>query len=485
MTAASTDIASTASVRWLDWQVDADAITELRRLVYVDEQSIDDDIVHHSHDSSGIHLGAVADGVLVALVSAWIFQTGDPHLDDLGLERVDGVTIQVGKRLERREVRRSGLSEDMTAWLVRQAYETYLPSRLMLILQGVHKTLETVYERTFLVHRHSAHGLPTDPRILMEGSGPDRLDAIYRRMRHMTTATTRIDNRRPSLVKHLADTGRTDQIGYERLDRENLYEAPLDLSAELPRLRHQSRLLAAVQAPILDGIAFPDATADPRTVVDLGTGPGDYLALTARHRKFAGYTVVGIEPSPRMRAIAHTDHPELTVTDGSAYRTGLPTGSVDVVTAQFVFIHLRNVDLALMEISRILAPGGVFHVVDVNDDGFVGPKAISDVVAAHASTHEGDRSVLSTLADRAEHFGLEVVALTHTPIHNTAREGIDIRDGAVHLDRAVAWSMLEFIGQRDATRELFESARTHYRDHDPRISFRIDSITFAARIPTE
>jgi ubiquinone/menaquinone biosynthesis C-methylase UbiE len=473
------NLASEVSVRWLDWNSHGDEILRLRRFVYVDEQSISDDIVSHPHDHDGLHLGAFRDGDLIAVVSGWILDPDDEHLLELELEPVDGPTVQVGKRLELPQYRSTGLTETMTAWLVQQTYEILLPGRLMLVLQGVHRSLETTYERIFRVSRHSEIGSGTDSRIIMAGSADHVLDEIHRTMRSM------VDEQRrrfpvkelPLLIRHLADENRLDVVRHDRLAHENLYVTPLDLESEIPRLRAQSRMLATVQDGILDGLPFPDgSTGRHLRLLDIGSGPGDYLSFLSAHPRFQGYQLAGIEPSLPMRNLSASEHPSLEVTDGTAYATGFPDSSLDVVTAHFVFIHLRSVDLALHEITRVLKPGGLLYVVDVNDDGFAGPAAMEALVSAHRMVHAGDRGALSTLVARAAQFGLTAESVVRTPVHATETPGLQVADNVVHLHNSIAWSMLEFMGQRVEVSEAFTDAHRAFHRGDTEMRLRIDSI---------
>ena len=95
-----------------------------------------------------------------------------------------------------------------------------------------------------------------------------------------------------------------------------------------------------------------------KAVLDLGCGTGDSLpGLAAR-----GARVVGIDLSPDLikLAAARLDvHGIRTVTlrVGSAYETGLPIASVDVVFCMSLLHHLE-ISRAMNEIKRVLRPGG-------------------------------------------------------------------------------------------------------------------------------
>lgn len=93
-------------------------------------------------------------------------------------------------------------------------------------------------------------------------------------------------------------------------------------------------------------------------VADVGSGTG---LLAARFLEL-GCTVYGIEPNADMRQAGErllVQHPNFTSLDGSAEATGLPPGSVDLVSAGQAF-HWFDPVLARQEFLRILrAPGWV------------------------------------------------------------------------------------------------------------------------------
>jgi SAM-dependent methyltransferase len=94
-----------------------------------------------------------------------------------------------------------------------------------------------------------------------------------------------------------------------------------------------------------------------KTVLDLGCGTGENSVLLARRAT----QVVGLDISPdlvkiaRRRAQAQGQTIQFIVT--SAYATGLPRESVDVVFGEAILHHL-DLERAANEVRRILRPGG-------------------------------------------------------------------------------------------------------------------------------
>jgi SAM-dependent methyltransferase len=96
-----------------------------------------------------------------------------------------------------------------------------------------------------------------------------------------------------------------------------------------------------------------------KTVLDLGCGSGENLVpLVTR-----GAEVIGIDISPDLVQLARQRLSnyglEATLYPGSAYDTGLPPESVDVVFSMALLHHL-DLPTARKEIYRILRPGGLF-----------------------------------------------------------------------------------------------------------------------------
>jgi SAM-dependent methyltransferase len=94
-----------------------------------------------------------------------------------------------------------------------------------------------------------------------------------------------------------------------------------------------------------------------KTVLDLGCGAGENSVLLARRAA----KVVALDISPDLveiaqrRAEVHGQTVQFIVT--SAYATGLPLESIDVVFGEAILHHL-DLEHAANEIRRILRPGG-------------------------------------------------------------------------------------------------------------------------------
>lgn len=93
--------------------------------------------------------------------------------------------------------------------------------------------------------------------------------------------------------------------------------------------------------------------------LDVGCGTG---ALSeAILKRSAPTSLIGVDPLDAFiaRASAALPDPRATFRLGSAADTGLPDGATDVVVAGFVLNFVPDVDAALSEWRRVLAPGGV------------------------------------------------------------------------------------------------------------------------------
>jgi SAM-dependent methyltransferase len=91
-------------------------------------------------------------------------------------------------------------------------------------------------------------------------------------------------------------------------------------------------------------------------VADVGAGTGIFTASLLA----TGARVSAVEPNAPMRqalVASLGEHARLTVHAGSAEATGLPAGSVDLVTAAQAF-HWFDAAAARRECARILRPGG-------------------------------------------------------------------------------------------------------------------------------
>lgn len=117
------------------------------------------------------------------------------------------------------------------------------------------------------------------------------------------------------------------------------------------------------------------APAAGERVLDIGAGPG-FLCAELAEAIGAGGSVVGMEPSGAMRALAHRRIPPpgsapVQHVPGEATSLPFPDGSFDAVTATQVYEYVEDMPAALAEARRVLRPGGRLLVLDTDWDSVV------------------------------------------------------------------------------------------------------------------
>ena len=126
-------------------------------------------------------------------------------------------------------------------------------------------------------------------------------------------------------------------------------------------------------------------------VVDLGAGMGPASMLAAR----CGASVLAVDPTPFMRRIlsvrrfAQGARQRITVTNGAAESIPAADSSIDALFTVNTMHHWTDLDRAVIEIHRVLRPGGRLLLVD---EDFESP------------THPEHQQVQAGRAHHAHHF---------------------------------------------------------------------------------
>lgn len=109
--------------------------------------------------------------------------------------------------------------------------------------------------------------------------------------------------------------------------------------------------------------ALPEGIALPRCV-DVACGTGDVSFLLAD--RYRDGIVTGIDLTESMLEIARQRQrpANLSFQQGDMCDTGMETGSVDIVTGSYALRNAPDLERALVEIRRILKPGGVAAFLD-------------------------------------------------------------------------------------------------------------------------
>ena len=114
---------------------------------------------------------------------------------------------------------------------------------------------------------------------------------------------------------------------------------------------------------VLDPVMLPHALARaPRKALDVGCGEGRFCRMLQRH----GIDVTGIDPTPPLLEAAHARDPKGAYIEGTAERLPFPDGTFDLVVSYLTLIDIPDIEAAIPEMARVLAPGGALLIANLN-----------------------------------------------------------------------------------------------------------------------
>lgn len=202
------------------------------------------------------------------------------------------------------------------------------------------------------------------------------------------------------------------------------YEPSLEnrgLESELARLEAQCSLSWSVEVRRLDWLGLRDG----QRLLEVGCGPGFFAErLQARYPRsgVVGLDVDGNLLAAASRRFAATGSP-VRLVNASATATGLAAAWADVAVIRYVFQHLEDPIAAAVEVRRVLRPGGLCIVIDIDDGlwGLVEPSfpelaAIYARAGAAQRRRGGDRNVgrrLGRILDAAGYADVHLDAFSY------------------------------------------------------------------------
>ena len=122
----------------------------------------------------------------------------------------------------------------------------------------------------------------------------------------------------------------------------------------------QRLFFGPIQTKMLD--ICNSLAGQPTSVLDIGCGTGRLLA--AARGKWPEAKFFGVDPAPQMIFAAQRLNPQADFKISMAESLPLPDQSMDLVLSSLSFHHWKNQEKALVEIARVLRPGGRFCLAD-------------------------------------------------------------------------------------------------------------------------
>ena len=130
-----------------------------------------------------------------------------------------------------------------------------------------------------------------------------------------------------------------------------------------PSYDHQANQLLEIEQPIVREIlaGLPTGVA-----LDAACGTGRHAAYLAS----LGHTVIGVDSSPGMLAVAREKVPDGEFHEAELHELPLADDSVDAVVCAIALVHLADIETPFREFARVLRPGG--HLVISDQRGLIG-----------------------------------------------------------------------------------------------------------------
>jgi len=124
------------------------------------------------------------------------------------------------------------------------------------------------------------------------------------------------------------------------------------------------RFFDGVHELMLDLVTGATPSLRPSKILDVGCGTGRLLRKAAA--RWPAAHLIGIDPARGMIEVAHSLLPSAGF--GRALAESLPLGdaSFDVVLSSISMHHWRDASLGVLEVVRVLRPGGLFCLADIS-----------------------------------------------------------------------------------------------------------------------
>jgi demethylmenaquinone methyltransferase/2-methoxy-6-polyprenyl-1,4-benzoquinol methylase len=141
-----------------------------------------------------------------------------------------------------------------------------------------------------------------------------------------------------------------------------------DLLNQLLSANACRRWWSRVAKTFRETLAQPDAR-----IIDLCCGTGSLTVELLRRRPPAAPPILAIDFSHAMltrgraRFASSPPAPAALAIEADAMHLPIADSSIDLITTAFGFRNLPNYDLALIEMHRVLRPGGTFAILEANE----------------------------------------------------------------------------------------------------------------------
>lgn len=467
-----------SDIQWLDFAQHREKIRNLRARVFIEEQGLEDFMKDAEQDESGLHLGLTDNGELVSVISLFIYKADHPFIQMLGIKSNAPYVVQFSRRAELKPYRSHRLATMLLAHAVKSAYDLFLPDVFLATLVGPHKALKGIYTSMYGFNHSFEFTYNDKDFTALVLNDPHFMKQLALNLRTESLRIARDHHLHlPDLSYHIYSTPALSTYVKMEGDPTNRYLQPLSFSDELPRLSAQARMLFLTQEITWNEIL--PTLPEKAVILDMGCGPGVYLSHVSKLETAKSKEFMGMDIDNQLIAYARFAHPKIKWLNGSIYETGLTSTTIDLIHTSFVFIHLTKPFLALQEIFRLLRPGGIFYVSDVNDDTFEGPAVIKELVESHAAIYEGDRKIMTALEVLAHQAGFETMESKELKVINSGSDDAPIFEkDELQLGKWTMWGMFAFMGQREEVIDKFQIAEQEYIKNQSEISINIQTYIF-------
>jgi SAM-dependent methyltransferase len=114
---------------------------------------------------------------------------------------------------------------------------------------------------------------------------------------------------------------------------------------------------------VLDPVMLPRAVARaPKKALDVGCGEGRFCRMLKQH----SIDVTGVDPTPALIEAARARDSDGAYVEATAERLPFDDDAFDLVVSYLSLIDIPDIEAAIPEMARVLAPGGTLLIANLN-----------------------------------------------------------------------------------------------------------------------